>query len=173
MSDYKYIRVEINKEQPLDDLLRELERLGYKPLNKFAIKPNYHLWLVADCDGFILGWRNALILGDSYYKTTTLAEIKEMKMAKSFEQVLNQEKNELTEAFLVFGEGKRVNKTLAILEMNRPDFYKFYEAGKQSRQAEIDELQKRIDDAVALLEYNEYVDSPLQALEVLKGDTND
>lgn len=28
--------------------------------------------------------------------------------------------------------------------------------------------QKRIDDAVALLEYNEYVDSPLQALEVLK-----
>ena len=31
----------------------------------------------------------------------------------------------------------------------------------------------RIDDAVASLEYNEYVDSPLQALEVLKGDTND
>ena len=79
MSDYKNIKVEINKEQPLDELLRELERLGYKPLNKFAIKPNYHLWLVADCDGFILGWRHALILGDNYYKTTTLAELKEMK----------------------------------------------------------------------------------------------
>lgn len=48
-----------------------------------------------------------------------------------------------------------------------------YEAGQQSRQAEIDNLKKRIDDAVASLEYNEYVDSPLQALEVLKGDTND
>ena len=67
-------------------------------------------------------------------------------MAKSFEQVLEQEKNELTEALILFGEGKRVKKALADLEMNRPEFYKFYEAGKQSRQAEIDELQKRIDE---------------------------
>lgn len=66
----------------------------------------------------------------------------------TFEQVLDQEKNELTEALILFGEGKRLNKALADLEMNRPEFYKFYEAGKQSRQAEIDELQKRIDDAL-------------------------
>lgn len=62
----------------------------------------------------------------------------------AFEQVLDQEKNELTEALILFGEGKRVNKALADLEMNRPEFYKFYEAGKQSLQAEIDELQKRV-----------------------------
>ena len=62
----------------------------------------------------------------------------------TFEQVLEQEKNELTEALILFGEGKRVNKALADLEMNRPEFYKFYEAGKQSRQAEIENLQKRI-----------------------------
>ena len=67
---------------------------------------------------------------------------------KTFEQVLDQEKNELTEALILFGAGKRVKKALADLEMNRPEFYKFYEAGKQSRQAEIDELQKRIDDAL-------------------------
>ena len=66
----------------------------------------------------------------------------------TFEQVLDQEKNELTEALILFGEGKRVNKALVDLEMNRPEFYKFYEAGKQSRQAEIDNLQKRIDDAL-------------------------
>ena len=65
-------------------------------------------------------------------------------MTKSFEQVLEQEKNELTEALILFGEGKRVNKALADLEMNRPEFYKFYEAGKQSKQAEIDDLQKAI-----------------------------
>ena len=59
------------------------------------------------------------------------------------------------------------------VEINRQAFKSFYEAGQQSKQAEIDNLKKRIDDAVALLEYNEYVDSPLQALEVLKGDTND
>lgn len=62
----------------------------------------------------------------------------------TFEQVLEQEKNELTEALILFGEGKRVNKALADLEMNRPEFYKFYEAGKQSRQAEIELLEKEI-----------------------------
>ena len=66
----------------------------------------------------------------------------------NFEDVLDQEKNELIESFLVFGEGKRLNKVLADLEMNRPEFYKFYQAGQQSRQAEINELQKRIDDAL-------------------------
>ena len=67
---------------------------------------------------------------------------------KTFEQVLEQEKNELTEALILFGEGKRVRRALADLEMNRPEFYKFYEAGKQSKQAEIDDLKKRIDDAL-------------------------
>ena len=76
--NFKNMKIEITQDQPIDKLLYELERLGYKPLNKFAIKPNYHLWLVADCDGFILGWRNALILGDNYYKTTTIAELKEI-----------------------------------------------------------------------------------------------
>ena len=33
-----------------------------------------------------------------------------------------------------------------------------------------DELQKRIESAMELLEYNEYVDSALQALEILKGE---
>ena len=66
----------------------------------------------------------------------------------TFEQVLDQEKNELTEALILFGEGERVNKALADLEMNRPEFYKFYEAGQQSKQAEIDNLKKRIDDAL-------------------------
>lgn len=66
----------------------------------------------------------------------------------TFEQVLDQEKNELTEALILFGEGKRVNKALADLEMNRPEFYKFYEAGQQSKQDDVDVLQKRIDDAL-------------------------
>ena len=62
----------------------------------------------------------------------------------TFEQVLEQEKNELTEALILFGEGKRVRKALADLEMNRPEFYKFYEAGQQSKQDEIENLQKRV-----------------------------
>ena len=45
----------------------------------------------------------------------------------------------------------------------------FFEAGQQTKQTEIDELQNRIESAMELLEYNEYVDSALQALEILKG----
>ena len=44
-----------------------------------------------------------------------------------------------------------------------------YLDGQQSKQAEIEELQNRIESAMELLEYNEYVDSALQALEILKG----
>ena len=46
----------------------------------------------------------------------------------------------------------------------------FFEAGQQSKQDEVDELKKRIESAMELLEYNEYADSTLQALEILKGE---
>ena len=75
-------------------------------------------------------------------------------MTKTFEQVLDQEKNELTEALILFGEGKRVNKALADLEMNRPEFFKFYEAGYQSKQAEIDNLKKRIEDIITSIDWH-------------------
>ena len=89
----------------------------------------------------------------------------------TFEQVLDQEKNELTEALILFGEGKRVNKALADLEMNRPEFYKFYEAGKQSRQAEIENLQKRIDDCIKAMD-DSICDIDCGTIYgILKGDT--
>ena len=98
-------------------------------------------------------------------------------MTKSFEQVLEQEKNELTEALILFGEGKRVNKALADLERNRPEFYKFYEAGKQSKQAEIDNLKKRIEDALEKCYTGirkQGGDYYLELVEgILKGGTND
>ena len=46
----------------------------------------------------------------------------------------------------------------------------FFEAGQQSKQDEIDELKKRIESAMEILEYNEYADSALRALEILKGE---
>ena len=77
MNVFKNLKIEINEAQPVDVVLEELERLGYKPLNSQAIK-EWHKWLVADCDGIVLGWSNAAILGDGYYKTVTLEQIKEM-----------------------------------------------------------------------------------------------
>ena len=91
----------------------------------------------------------------------------------TFEQVLDQEKNELTEALILFGEGKRVRKALADLEMNRPEFYKFYEAGQQSKQAEIDNLKKRIDDCIKAMD-DSICDIDCGTIYgILKGDTNE
>ena len=65
---------------------------------------------------------------------------------RSFEDSLNAHKSELTEALIVFGEHKRVGKALAELETQRPEFYKFYKDGQESRQNEVDELQKQVTD---------------------------
>lgn len=70
----------------------------------------------------------------------------------NFEDVLDQEKNELIESFLVFGEGKRLNKVLADLEMNRPELYKFYQAGQQSKQEEIDQLKSKINEVLSFID---------------------
>lgn len=70
----------------------------------------------------------------------------------TFEDVLDQEKNELIESFLVFGEAKRLNKVLADLEKNRPELYKFYEAGQQSKQDEIDQLKSKIDEVLSFID---------------------
>ena len=39
----------------------------------------------------------------------------------------------------------------------------------QSQQAKIDELRSRVDEALQMLEYDEYTDSALQAIDILKG----
>ena len=90
-----------------------------------------------------------------------------------FDTVFKQFKDNTKPMCELMGCPELVEDFIADVEINRQSFKSFYEAGQQSRQVEIDNLKNRIDDAVALLEYNEYVDSPLQALEVLKGDAND
>ena len=47
-----------------------------------------------------------------------------------------------------------------------------YEAGQKSRQAEVDELQKRIDDALKELEYIHFykTQNSNNAIKILKGD---
>ena len=91
----------------------------------------------------------------------------------SFDTVFKQFKDNTKPMCELMGCPELADDFIVDVEINRQSFKSFYEAGQQSKQAEIDNLKKRIDDAVALLEYNEYVDSPLQALEVLKGDIDE
>ena len=63
------------------------------------------------------------------------------------------------------------------VEINRQSFKSFYEAGQQSRQAEIDLLQKRIDDALEKCKTGirkQGGDYYLELIEgILKGGTNE
>jgi hypothetical protein len=96
---------------------------------------------------------------------------------RSFEDSLNAHKSELTEALIVFGEHKRVGKALAELETQRPEFYKFYKDGQESRQNEVDELQKRVDKALKMISINRgfawMPESISQLEQALKGESNE
>lgn len=50
-----------------------------------------------------------------------------------------------------------------------PEKYECFEAGQQSKQAEIDELRKRIDEALYYLDFNHDNDKDI-AINILKGD---
>jgi len=95
----------------------------------------------------------------------------------SFDDALNKHKKLLTESLINFDEGQRVRKIILDIDSNSADYEYYFQSGQQSKQGEVDklqtevdELQKRIESAIELLEYNEYVDSALQALEILKGE---
>lgn len=72
---YKNLKISINEQQPLDEVVRELESKGYKKIN----------WFGFDNTAFILtygnnGWFSdySKDVEDYRYKSTTLAELKEM-----------------------------------------------------------------------------------------------
>lgn len=67
--------------------------------------------------------------------------------------------NDILDGSVKFGDSQRVC------------FEKGFEAGQQSRQAEVDELQKRIDEAIAILSSKKkmYVDMVIEVEKALKG----
>ena len=69
-------------------------------------------------------------------------------MTKSFDDAVTHHKNNLIENLSQFHEGYRVRGLLMDVESNKSDYEYYFNTGKQSRQAEIDNLQKRIDDAL-------------------------
>lgn len=52
---FKNLKIEINETQPIDVVLKELERLGYKPLNTQAIKNGISGWLLTVMELFLGG----------------------------------------------------------------------------------------------------------------------
>ena len=65
-----------------------------------------------------------------------------------FDTVFKQFKDNTKPTCELIGCPELAEDFIVDVEINRQSFKSFYEAGQQSRQAEIDELQKRIDDAL-------------------------
>ena len=65
-----------------------------------------------------------------------------------FDTVFKQFKDNTKPMCELMGCPELAEDFIVDVEINRQSFKSFYEAGQQSKQAEIDELQKRIDDAL-------------------------
>lgn len=72
-------------------------------------------------------------------------------MTKSFDDTVSKHKNNLIESLSQFNEGNRVRGLLMDIESNKSDYEYYFNAGQQSKQAEVDELQKRIDLALDVI----------------------
>lgn len=68
MNNFRNLKIAINDQQPLDEVVRELERLGYKQAKE---KPDNFNMIYAGSSGYYT-YMNI------YERKTTLAELKEM-----------------------------------------------------------------------------------------------
>lgn len=65
-------------------------------------------------------------------------------MTQSFDDALNKHKSILSESLVNFDEGKRIRKIMLEIDSNSADYEYYFQSGQQSKQTEIDELQKRV-----------------------------
>ncbi|MFX5636426.1 hypothetical protein ABTD81_09450 [Acinetobacter baumannii] len=61
-----------------------------------------------------------------------------------FEEALQQHKDNLSKNLSEFGEGHRLNRMHREIDSNAADYEYYFNAGQQSQQAKVDELQKRV-----------------------------
>ena len=68
----KNMKIEVNSEQPLDEIVKELERLGYEESRASKSLSSKFIY-ASDC-----GYFYALIMDMTFSEPTTLSELKEM-----------------------------------------------------------------------------------------------
>lgn len=74
MTNFRNLKIAINDQQPLDEVVGELERLGYVRTQKTPIEDRNTV--ATEDDGEFYIFSNDLLLED--FRPTTLAELKEM-----------------------------------------------------------------------------------------------
>ena len=68
------------------------------------------------------------------------------KLIIEFNKKFDKQKQELIDGFKALGEEKRLPKALATIEGEQPTYKDYFKAGWQSRQAEVEEKDKRIEE---------------------------
>ena len=68
------------------------------------------------------------------------------KLIIEFNKKFDKQKQELIDGFKALGEEKRLPKVLATIEGEQPTYKDYFKAGWQSRQAEVEEKDKRIEE---------------------------
>ena len=71
-----------------------------------------------------------------------------------FDTVFKQFKDNTKPMCELMGCPELVEDFIVDVEINRQSFKSFYEAGQQSKQAEIDNLKKRIDDLITSIDWH-------------------
>ena len=101
-------------------------------------------------------------------------------MTKSFDDAVSKHKNNLIENLSQFNEAHRARGLLMDIESNKSDYEYYFNAGQQSKQDEVDELQKRIDGALkSSKEFYDFGDGESamafynEIMNILKGDSHE
>lgn len=88
---------------------------------------------------------------------------------KSFDDAVSRHKNNLIESLSQFNEGHRVRELLMDIESNKSDYEYYFNAGQQSKQAEVDELKREM-----LNKTNEaYVDGQKSMRKMIKSNEDE
>ena len=92
---------------------------------------------------------------------------------REFDTVFKQFNDNTKPMCELMGCPELVDDFIVDVEINRQSFKSFYEAGQQSKQAEIDNLKKRIDDCIKAMD-DSICDIDCGTIYgILKGDTNE
>lgn len=98
-------------------------------------------------------------------------------MIKSFDAMFKQMKDDTKPMLDSMGCPELLGDILDDIETNRRHFKIFYEAGQQSKQAEVDNFKKRIDEAMKYVSESPLKDVSRRAMvnfiDILKGDSHE
>ena len=92
-------------------------------------------------------------------------------MKSEFEKLLKQHRDALTDELVKLGNYRQAQLVEWDIERNETDYEFYFDGAWNAQQSKVDELQKRVDKAIAILSSKKkmYVDMVIEIEQALKG----